>query len=85
MSAYDLPNGSPVDADGNVSTAWVQWFTRTHNSVRTLQQSGPTSERPDTLLWIGRFYFDTTLGKPIWIESVTAGVASWCDATGATV
>jgi hypothetical protein len=86
MSAYTLPDGAPLDQNGNFKPAFAQWLTRTHNSAVTLQQSGATGDRPDTLLWIGRFYFDTTLTKPIWIKSVNAsGVATWCDATGATV
>lgn len=87
MSNYDLPDGPPLDAGGRFTPAWAQWLTRTHASVRTNQDSGPTAQRPDTLLWIGRFYFDTDLGKPIWVQSVPAAPtpAVWCDATGTPV
>ena len=41
---------------------------------------GETSERPVEGLAIGLFYFDTTLGIPIWWDG-----SNWVDATGATV
>jgi hypothetical protein len=41
---------------------------------------GVTSERPTEGLAIGLFYFDTTLGIPIWWDG-----SNWVDATGATV
>lgn len=83
MSGYDLPSGALLDEGGNLTPAWAQWFTRTHNSTRTLQESGITADRPDKLLWVGRFYFDITIGKPIWLRSVGPNV--WVDATGGVV
>jgi hypothetical protein len=83
MSAYDLPSGAPFDAAGNWTTAWAQWLTRTHGSVITLQQSGPTTQRPIKLLWVGRFYYDTTLNKPIWLNAINPVV--WRDAAGIAV
>lgn len=91
-NSYDIPS-TPLlvqtpgqSAPPEVATAWQQFFQRTHANARTVQQSGTTAQRPTDLLWIGRFYFDTTLTKPIWIKAVSASkVATWCDATGATV
>jgi hypothetical protein len=83
VSNYDLPQGAPLDAFGNFVPAWAQWLTRTHANTVTLQQSGPTAERPDKMLWVGRQFFDTTLGHPIWLQSINPTV--WCDATGAAV
>lgn len=87
VSAYDLPSGAPFDASGNWTPAWAQWLTRTHGAVITLQQSGPTAERPTALLWVGRPYFDTDLNIPIWVQSVPAKPtpAVWIDATGTPV
>lgn len=45
--------------------------------------SGVTVSRPTTGLYVGLFYFDTTLGKPIWVKTVAGPV--WVDATGTTV
>lgn len=79
---YDYPTSTQlVDVDGNITLPWAQWVQRTQNNVRTLQQSGPTADRPDSLLWIGRFYFDTTIGKPIWVKQVTPAVV-WVDGVG---
>jgi hypothetical protein len=46
-----------------------------------LTQSGTTAQRPTSLLWVGRTYFDTTLGYPVWLLSTGPDV--WVDATGA--
>jgi hypothetical protein len=82
---YDYPTETPlIDGDGFISATWGQWVNRTHNNAKTLQQSGVTADRPTSVLWIGRFYFDTSLNKPIWIKQVKPTVL-WCDATGATV
>lgn len=83
MSAYDIPRSAPLDEMGNFTPAWSQWITRTHANAITVQQSGTTADRPDRLLWIGRQYFDTDLGHPIWLQSINPVV--WCDATGASV
>lgn len=45
--------------------------------------SGTSAERPTTIGEIGGMFFDTTLGKPIWIKTTDPLV--WVDATGATV
>lgn len=82
---YDYPTDTPlVDANGLISAPWGQWVQKTHNSALTLRQSGPTADRPTTVLWIGRFFFDTTLTQPIWISQVKPTVV-WVDATGAPV
>jgi hypothetical protein len=40
-------------------------------------QNGATADRPVQNLQIGQFYFDTTLGYPIWYDGT-----DWVDATG---
>lgn len=80
-NSYDYPSSPQfVDSDGIALTPWIQWIQRTHANARTLQQSGVTADRPDSLLWIGRYFFDTTLGKPIWVKSVNPTV--WVDGVG---
>lgn len=44
--------------------------------------SGPTSSRPSPAS-IGQFYFDTTLGQPIW--SIAISPAAWVNAAGVIV
>lgn len=43
---------------------------------------GSTADRPTTDLTQGQFYFDTTLGVPIWYN---VGTVQWFDATGTPV
>lgn len=77
MIISPLPIGTPPILRAWLDAAYTLLFAN--------QQSGTMAQRPTTTLWIGRRYFDTTLGIPIWIQSVTASVAVWCDATGAPV
>jgi len=80
------PTRSPVDetdAEGRglrVTREWSSWFTAVFNVVFAVTQSGTTAQRPTALLWVGRPYFDTTLGKPIWYDA--NGSTGWCLATG---
>jgi len=43
-------------------------------------QNGTTANRPTQNLQIGQFYFDTTLGYPIWYNGTV-----WKNASGTTV
>lgn len=72
-----------VGEDGHSTRVWAQWFTRVHQAVQSMYQSGPTTERPTSLLWIGRSYYDTTLKKPVYVSSVKPTV--WRDAAGVAV
>lgn len=81
---FDYPADLPLtDGNGRITHVWGQWFSRAHNAAASLYQSGTTANRPASLLWIGRQYFDTDLGKPVWVQSVKPTV--WVDATGAAV
>jgi hypothetical protein len=83
--SFDFPdNSAMVDAQGLPSLAWSQLFTRWHRIITAAAQSGVTANRPASLLWIGRPYFDTTLGKPIWVKQVNPSVV-WVDAAGTSV
>lgn len=85
MSAnFEVPNAYLVlNPQGLMAPAWAQWTTRVHQVATSAQQSGATADRPTAGLWIGRQYFDTTLGKPVWVQSVRPAV--WVDATGSPV
>jgi hypothetical protein len=43
-------------------------------------QNGTTANRPTLNLQIGQFYFDTTLGYPIWYDGT-----DWVDSSGTVV
>lgn len=67
----DIINQPPNTAidDGNViNTAWRSFFNSVFVILTALTQSGVTANRPVKLLWVGRVYFDTTLGLPIWYK-----------------
>ena len=82
-SAVD--DSSAVDASGfpamsSVSNEWRNFFMAAYNILSAVTMSGTTANRPTKLLWTGRTYFDTTLGKPVWYKT-----AGWVDATGGAV
>lgn len=79
------PTSGTQDAQGNLTPGWNAWFNWVHQLVSAMRQSGTTAQRPTTGLWIGRQYYDTTLGYPVWVESITAGVAVWHNGAGAAV
>jgi hypothetical protein len=89
MAQGDIPDSMPlVDAQQRVTLPWLAWIQRAQNVVVALYSSGATADRPTKLVWVGRPYFDTTLGKPVWVKTYTPGAPSpvtWVDATGTTV
>lgn len=81
---FDFPADTPlVDDKKALTVPWGQWFSLVQGTVLSVRQSGTTANRPTKVLWVGRPYFDTTLGIPIWVQSVNPAV--WIDATGAVV
>lgn len=79
-----LNSNLPVDKEKNAvwTKPWGNWLTRAGQILFAASQSGTTAQRPaDTkMLWIGRTYFDTSLGIPIWWNGT-----DWVDATGGVV
>jgi len=73
--------------DGRITFAWQAFFSSIHDWLSPVGQSGATASRPVDAsrnpLYIGQPYFDTTLGKPIWVKSRNPTV--WVDATGTAV
>lgn len=66
--------------DKSMSRAHVAWFGAMGRLANAITSSGTSTNRPTTGLWVGRPYWDTTLGKPIWYKD-----PGWVDATGAAV
>ena len=77
------PNQSPVQVENVLQLRWQEYFTNVYNAIQALQQSGTTAQRPTRGLWIGRQYFDTTLGYPIYLRSANPSV--WVSGSGAVV
>jgi hypothetical protein len=64
------------------SFQWASWFQQLFNVVTTIDQAGTTANRPVVNLFVGQQYFDTTLGKPIFLKSHAGGVSVWVLADG---
>jgi hypothetical protein len=69
-------------ASVRLTPAWTTFFSNAYQILLGITQSGTTAQRPVKFLYVGRMFFDTSLGargKPIWVASVSAGVAVWID------
>lgn len=72
--------GAAVTQDGAIaSRSFMTWLQQVSYLLTGLSESGTTADRPTKGLWVGRPYFDTTLGQPIWYDGT-----GWVDATGAS-
>jgi hypothetical protein len=76
----EAPKDPPIAKNGMFSWAWIQWFQSVFLVASTAQESGPTTQRPTKNLWIGRRFFDTTVGKPVYLKSTAPNV--WVDGAG---
>lgn len=62
----------------SVDSGWRNFFNGLYLICLGTSQSGKTANRPSDGLWVGRPYFDTTLGFPVWYNGVT-----WVNSAGA--
>lgn len=67
--------------NGAIKQAWAVWLTNLWIMTSSIDDHG--TARPTKNLFIGRCFFDETLGLPIWLKSIRPTV--WVDATGAAV
>lgn len=73
MAIGTPPLASQLPVDGDYAAwpqPWANWFLQVFQILSAQTESGPTANRPTKNLYIGRRFFDTTLGahgKPIWI------------------
>lgn len=74
------PVKTPVSDGKTNQQSWINWFQNVFYIAFSQSQSGTTSQRPTSVLWVGRRYFDTTLGKPVYIKSL--GPTIWVDGVG---
>jgi len=68
--------------NGSMAPSWIQWLTKVGLYSGSASDSGTTAQRPTTNLWIGRQYFDTTLGLPVFVKTLAP---VWVTAAGAVV
>jgi len=77
-NAVDVMDASgAVPALTGIDGGWRNFFMAVYTICVALTSSGTTANRPTKLLWTGRFYFDTTLGLPIFYKT-----SSWVKADG---
>lgn len=77
-----LPRPPMQDTPGHFTTEWAGWLTIVQMILQAASTAGTTAQRPTKNQFQGMPYFDTTLGKPVWLK--TPGNAPvWVDATGA--
>lgn len=88
MLNYSLPplnSNLRLSADGRMavwSQPWANWMSQTWQIAFDAQNSGTTAQRPTDNLYVGKPYFDTSLGtkgKPIWLGK---DEATWVLADG---
>lgn len=86
MATINTPplNGPLVNSEGAGVNAFSQWLMQAFRLLFDIQNSGTTAQRPTINLYVGKFYFDDSLGIPIWLQ-VVGPPAVWIDATGAPV
>ena len=85
VTAIMMPGDKLPQILGRVrfTTGWQGFISSVGSVLLAITSSGTTAQRPTKGLFVGRAYFDTTLGKPIWLKSV--GPVVWVDATGTPV
>ena len=88
MSINPLPTSAQiVDKTGLLVPIYQAFLASLYNWLSPVGQSGTTAQRPvpgpNTFMYIGRSYFDTTLGLPIWVKSLNPTV--WVNGAGTPV
>lgn len=78
-----LPKGDLIPG-ARPTQEYATFFKTLNDGVNTPTfNAGTTAERPTRYLSPGSTYYDTTLGKPIWVNSINPIV--WHDASGSVV
>lgn len=74
-----------VGKDGTPTPVWQSWFNSIYTWCVGNGESGTTGQRPTgQSLFIGRPYFDTTLGYMVWVKQVSPSVI-WVNGSGTSV
>ena len=82
----NLPNAAPVDYnqqhENQILNVLRLYFNQLNNFTQAVATplNGATLTRPVKGLQVGQFYFDTTLGYPIWWSG-----SKWVNASGTVV
>lgn len=74
------PRGAVVEQTGEPTRVMFVWLSQVSDLLNALTSSGITGDRPTGFLYVGRTYFDTTLGYAIWYDGT-----NWVNSAGSTV
>jgi len=64
----------PFTDSNGLPGSWQAWIATLERLFNELQGSGTTAQRPDPAPFIGYMFFDTTIGQPIWADTLTTWV-----------
>lgn len=86
MSLSPVPTNRNIDKDRKVEIdpIWISWLNSVAFWLFPIGQFGTTANRPTTNLYVGRIYYDTTLGYPVWVHQVSPSII-WHNGAGASV
>lgn len=86
MSLSPVPTLRNIDAERKVQIdpIWIAWLNSVQFWLFPTGQFGTTANRPTTNLYIGRRYYDTTLGYPVWVHAISPSIV-WHNGAGAAV
>lgn len=76
MALINQPPTTPL-IQGAAWPGWATFLNQAYVLLSGLTQSGSTVDRPIKGLYVGRPYWDSTIGIPIWFNGIT-----WVDSTG---
>ena len=78
------------NSDGTIAAVtmkqgWAAFFNGVQQIAYGSTRNGPTASRPTSTAsrWIGMPYFDTDLGKPVFLKTASTNV--WVDGAGTPV
>lgn len=74
-----LPQPPLLESPTRFTTPWAGWLSIVQQILQATSSSGPISQRPTKALYVGQFWFDTTLGLPVYAQSLNPTV--WVPAT----
>lgn len=83
QDVYLMMNTQP-SWDDNILVLHNKGLNKSFVLADNIRKYGTTDQRPTRMI-NGNCYFDTTIGKPIWVVRDQYGVPRWVDATGTTV
>ena len=79
-----LPKTPLLDKMGNFLLTWMTWVSTAQSILQATSSSGPTASRPSSGLYVGQFWFDTSLGVPVWVKTVSPAIV-WVNGAGTPV